>query len=295
MTGTQRPSLDDAFTHRKVKVNDVALHHVVGGEGPALLLLHGWPETWWEWRRVMPALAKRFSVIAADLRGFGDSDKPPAEAGYDVATLCADLAGLLDHLNMRRAHVAGHDLGGLVAYAFARLHADRVERLALMDAPLPLYGLQVPFWPEIEKQLWHQRFHRVPHLPEALISGRERLYLSWFFQSAYDPSAIGAEDIDEYVRAYSMPGALSSGFAFSRATEKSAAQVMAASNRPMDIPLLFLGGEMSLGTSFEPFLNQIALNAKTVTVPRSGHWMPEENPAFVSEQLLAFFSEEHGS
>jgi pimeloyl-ACP methyl ester carboxylesterase len=281
---------NDVFKHHKAAVNGIALHYVVGGEGPPLMLLHGWPQTWWEWRRVMPTLASRFTMIAVDLRGFGDSEKPPAEAGYDVATLCADLAGLLDHLKFSAVGLAGHDLGGLVAYAFARLHAKRVRRLALLDAPLPLYGLEVPGWAEIEKRLWHQRFHRVPHLPEALIRGRERLYLSWFFQSAYDPSAIGPEDIDEYVRAYSLPGGLSSSFAFGRVVEKSAAQVKEASRGPMDIPLTFFGGQTSLGAAFADHLKQITTEGQTVVVPSSGHWMPEENPAFVAEKFTAFFS-----
>ncbi len=236
----------------------------------------------------MPALAENFTVFALDLRGFGDSEKVPPESGYDAANLCADLLALLDRLDLRSVNLVGHDLGGLVAYAFTRFHSDRVERLALADTPLPLYDLEVPEWSEIEKRLWHQRFHQVPYLPEALITGRERLYLSWFFSSAYDPTAIGPEDIDEYVRTYASPGGLSSGFAFSRAIDRSAAQVKAAAHGKMTTPLLFLGSEMTLQDVFDEPLKQIAANVKTVVVPRSGHWMPEENPDFFTEQLLSF-------
>ncbi|CAL1238953.1 alpha/beta fold hydrolase [Candidatus Methylocalor cossyra] len=184
------------FSHHMARVNGVRLHYVTGGKGPPVVLLHGWPQTWWEWRRIMPTLAEQFTVIALDLRGFGDSEKP--ESGYDVATLGADLVALLDHLWLGAARLAGHDLGGWVAYAFARLHTDRVERLALADTPLPLFGVDAPMWPEIEKRLWHLRFFQVPHLAEALIGGRERLFLDWFFrQSAYDPSTIGPADLDE--------------------------------------------------------------------------------------------------
>jgi pimeloyl-ACP methyl ester carboxylesterase len=275
--------------HETAGVNGVRLHYVIGGSGPAVLLLHGWPQTWWEWRRVIPRLIERYTVIAADLRGFGDSEKPAPEKGYDVASVCADLAELTQQLKVQRLRVVGHDLGGLVAYAFARLYPDHAERLALLDAPLPLYGLEVPFWQEIEKQLWHQRFHRVPYLPEALIAGKERLYLSWHFARAYNPAAIGPQDIDEYVRCYASPGGLAASFAFSRAAEESAAQVKAAAGKKMTIPVLFLGGELTLQDRFGPFMNQIAHEARAVEVPRSGHWMPEENPAFVAEQLLSFF------
>lgn len=279
------------FSHHTAVGNGIGLHYVNGGQGPAVLLLHGWPQTWWEWRRVMPSLAERFTVIAPDLRGFGDSAKPPPEDGYDVATLCADILALLDRLNIRAVRLAGHDLGGLVAYAFARLQSDRVEKLALADTPLPLYGLDVPGWSQIEKHLWHLRFHRVPYLPEALIAGRERLYLSWFFVShASDPSAIGPEDIDEYVRSYASPGGLSAGFAFSRAVDRSAAQVKAASQKKMTIPLLFLGGESSLRDVFAEPLKQIATDVRTIIVPHSGHWMPEENPSFFAKELLSFFA-----
>lgn len=291
MGSEQAAGLDTMFSHHMAAVNGVRLHYVIGGEGPPVLLLHGWPQTWWEWRRIMPALAERFTVIALDLRGFGDSEKPPPERGYDVASLCADLDALLDHLALGPVRLVGHDLGGLVAYAFAWLHADRVERLALADTPLPLYGLDAPTWPEIEKRLWHQRFHRVPYLPEALIGGRERIYLSWFLkQGCYDPSAIGPEDVDEYVRTYASPGGLSSGFAFSRAVDRSAAQVKAVAQGKMTIPLLFLGSEVTLRDIFAEPLEQIATDVRTVVVPRSGHWMPEENPVFFVEQLLSFFS-----
>ena len=230
------PHSFEGLRHQSIPTHGVRLHAVSAGD-PAMqtvVLLHGWPQTWWEWRHVMPALSQRFHVVALDLRGFGDSDRPAPESGYDVATLAADIAGVLDHLAVARAHVVGHDLGGHVAYAVARLHPQRVDKLALADTPLPLYGLEVPGWAQVEKRLWHQQFHRVPYLPEALIAGRERLYLSWFFSMhAWNRSAIGPADVDEYVRAYSAPGGLSAGFAFSRTTERSAEQVKAASTGPL--------------------------------------------------------------
>jgi pimeloyl-ACP methyl ester carboxylesterase len=282
---------DRRFRHRKDTVNGTSLHSVVGGEGSAILLLHGWPQTWWEWRHLLPRLAAKHAVIAADLRGFGDSSKPAPEAGYDVATLCQDLCELLDAQGHSTATVIGHDLGGLVAYAMARLHPRRVERLVLLDAPLPIYGLEVPAWSQIEKQLWHQRFHKVPWLPEALITGRERLYLGWHFaQSIQNPAAITESDLDEYVRAYSQPGGLGAGFAFSRAAEISARQVRAVAGERMTIPLLFFGGATTLGKVFEPHLDQLATDFRVAVVPDSGHWMPEENPDFVLAQLDRFLS-----
>ena len=157
--------------------------------------------------------------------------------------MCADLIGLLDTLEIPSASVVGHDLGGLVAYAMGRLHPERVSHLAPLDAPLPLLGLEVPAWSQIEKRLWHQRFHRVPFLKEALIGGRERLYLSWHYaQTIQNVGAISAEDIDEYVRCYTQAGGLAASFAFGRAIDMSAEQVRAASQEKMAISLLFFGG-----------------------------------------------------
>lgn len=284
-------SFEAIFSHHMASVNGTRLHYVCGGTGPPVLLIHGWPQTWWEWRRIMPALAERFTVFAPDLRGFGDSEKPPPESGYDVATLCTDLRELLDQLALGPARLVGHDLGGLVAYAFARLHPDRTARLALADTPLPLFGLDAPAWPAIEKGLWYQRFHGVPYLPEALITGRERVYLSWHFsQGRHNPTAISQADIDEYVRSYASPGGLAAGFAFSRALDRSAAEVAAAARGPLPTPLLFLGGELTLADVFAEPLTRFAADAHTVVVPQAGHWIPEENPAFVVEQLLAFFA-----
>jgi pimeloyl-ACP methyl ester carboxylesterase len=277
------------FRHRKDRVNGIFLHSVVGGTGPAVVLLHGWPQTWWEWRHVMPALAEHYTVIAVDLRGFGDSERPAPENGYDASTMCADLIGLLDTLNVSSASMVGHDLGGLVAYALARLHPARVGRLALLDAPLPLFGLNAPAWTAIAQRLWHQRFHRVPFLAEMLIAGRERLYLSWHFaQTIQNVGAITPEDLDEYVRCYSQAGGLAASFAFGRAIEVSAKQISAVAFDKVSIPLLFLGGARSLADAFKDDLEQIATDARVVVVPGSGHWMPEENPDFVTRELGAF-------
>jgi pimeloyl-ACP methyl ester carboxylesterase len=205
--------------------------------------------------------------------------------------MCADLVGLLDALDLSSANVVGHDLGGLVAYALAGLHPGRVDRLALLDAPLPLFGLEVPAWNAIQERLWHQRFHRVPFLPEALIAGRERLYLSWHFaQTIQNVGAITSDDLDEYVRCYSQAGGLAASFAFGRAIETSAEQVRAAADETMSIPLLFFGGAKSLAGAFKDHLGQIATDARLLVVPDSGHWMPEENPAFVTKELESFFA-----
>jgi pimeloyl-ACP methyl ester carboxylesterase len=281
---------DGRFRHRKDKVNGISLHSVVGGAGPAVLFLHGWPQTWWEWRHVMSVLGDGYTVIAVDLRGYGDSERPAPEKGYDAATMCADLVGLLDTLDVPSAKVVGHDLGGLVAYALARLHPGRVDRLALLDTPLPLLGIEVPAWRAIEQRLWHQRFHRVPFLPETLIAGRERLYLSWHFaQTIQNVGAITSDDLDEYVRCYSQAGGLAASFAFGRAIETSAEQVRAAAGDKMSIPLLFFGGAKSLAGAFKDHLENIATDSRLLVVPDSGHWMPEENPAFVTKELQAFF------
>jgi pimeloyl-ACP methyl ester carboxylesterase len=177
-----------------------------------VVLLHGWPSTWYEWRHVMPLLAARFRVIAPDLRGLGDSSRPAA--GYDKKTVAADLWQLLSGtLGLSRWHLVGHDWGGPVAFALAAAHPEAIRTLTIVDVTLPGIG------PDISQggKRWHHAFHMTPDLPEALVQGRERAYLSWFYESfSWQRGVFGAADIDEYLRTYTQPGALRAGFAFYR-------------------------------------------------------------------------------
>lgn len=208
------------LVHRYATLSHVKMHYVEAGSGPPLVLLHGYPETWYEWRHVIPLLAPRFRVIAPDLRGLGDTSRPAA--GYDKRTVAADVRELLrEHLKLDSIGLVGHDWGGPVAYALARLAPDLVRRLAIIDVVIPGDGR--PGGISQGGARWHHGFHRTPHLPEALTAGREAIYLSYFYDEFVSiAGAITSADIAEYVRSYSQPGAMRCGFEYYRATDEDA-------------------------------------------------------------------------
>ena len=205
--------------HHHARLADVSLHYVSAGAGDPVVLLHGWPSTWYEWRHVMDRLAGRHRVIAPDLRGLGDSTRPPG--GYDKKTVAASLWELLHgHLKLARWHLVGHDWGGPVAFALAAAHPEAIRTLAIVDVTLPGIG------PDISQggKRWHHAFHMTPELPEALVRGRERIYLGWFYEAfSWRREAFAPADLDEYLRTYTQPGALEAGFAYYRNIPRDAA------------------------------------------------------------------------
>ncbi len=280
------------FTHHTAELDEVRLHYVTAGSGKsAVVLLHGWPQTWWEWRRVMPALAERYTVVAPDMRGLGDSSCP--QGGYDKRTVAEDIwrlvTGVLGH---RRFFLVGHDWGGPVAYALATAHPEAVRRLAVLDVVIPFGSPDALTW---GGKRWHHGFHWVRDLPEALVTGRERLYLSWFYTNlAYNPAAITPEDIDEYVRAYSQPGVLRAGFEYYRATPRDIADNNEAMKTTLPMPVLGLGGSggKGRGTQVVENLRVLADDVRGGAIDDCGHWVPEEQPAVLARELLAFFGED---
>jgi pimeloyl-ACP methyl ester carboxylesterase len=283
-------SFDAAFSHHTAMVDGVRLHYVVGGQGDPVVLLHGWPQTWYEWRRAMPALAERHTVIAPDLRGLGDSAKPLS--GYDARTVAADVHGLVRQLGHSRIFLAGHDIGGWVAMAYAAAHRDEVRRLAILET-FPADESILPFTAlNPEQSLWHVGFHFQRDLPEALIAGRERLYLSHFYRgAAYNPAAIDEAAIDEYVRCYAAEGGLRAGFEYYRALFTNIEQTKEDFRTKLEMPFLALGGEFSFGPFLEQEWPKYATNVQAEVVPQAGHWIPEEQPEFLGERLLTFFDE----
>lgn len=280
------------FKHDYAVVGEVMLHYVTAGSGPPVVLLHGWPQTWYEWRHVIPALAKHYTVIAPDLRGLGDSSRPLS--GYDKRTVAEDVWKLVhDHLGHRRFLLVGHDWGGPTAYALAAAHPDAVEKLVLIDVVVPGDGGDF----SQGGRRWHHQFHITPDLPEALTEGRERVYLRWFYQTfAYRPDAIGEADLDEFVRTYAQPGAMRAGFAYYRAMTQDAAD-----NRTrialgkLSMPTLGIGGAVGYphgrGRAHEPeeSLRRVAHDVKGLVIPECGHFVPEEQPERLVAALLDFF------
>ena len=278
------------LSHHHAKLDGVTLHYVVSGRGPAVVLLHGWPQTWYEWRHVIPALAERYTVIAPDLRGLGNSSRP--ETGYDKKTVANDVWQLVNgKLGHERFFVVGHDWGGPTAYALAAAHPEAVTRLAILDVVIPGDGGDF----SQGGRRWHHQFHLTPDLPEALTEGRERLYLSWFYRTfGHRPDAISEADIDEYLRTYAQPGAMRAGFAYYRALPQDAADNRANAERlKLPMPVLALGGAGGRGRGREPedSLRRLALNVQGEVVAECGHWIPEEQPRYLAERLLGFFAE----
>lgn len=281
-------------THHYAELGDVILHYVTAGRGPPVVLIHGWPQTWYEWRHTIPALAETYTVIAPDMRGLGDSSRPLS--GYDKRTIGNDIWRLVsEKLGYDRFLLVGHDWGGPTAYAIAADHPDAVEKLVIVDVVIPGSGGDF----SQGGRRWHHQFHITPDLPEALTEGRERVYLQWFYQTfAYYPGAISDADIDEFVRTYRQPGAMRAGFSLYRALEQDAAVNAAqlASGFRLPMPVLAIGGGCSYphargrGTEPEESLRQVAVDVRGAVVPDCGHFVPEEQPEIFNRLLLEFFA-----
>ena len=222
------------FSHHTATVNGIQLHYVIGGKGDPVVLLHGWPETWYAWHKVMPALAKNYTVIAPDLRGLGDSSKPLT--GYDGKTLAEDIHQLVTQLGFKTLFLVGHDIGTQVAYSYAAAHPTEVKKLVVMELTIP------GFAPAGRMPLWWATFHQTPDVPEALVEGKEMTYLSWFYHNlAFNPAAITQADINEYVSHYSAPGGMHAGFEYYRAFPQDAIQNMNYSKSNLTMPVLAMG------------------------------------------------------
>lgn len=281
-------TLPSGFAHHTLRTSAGRLHWVQGGSGPLLLLLHGWPQTWYEWRRVLEPLAEHFTVVAVDWRGAGASYRPAS--GYDGDTIAAELRELTSHLDAGPATVVGHDWGAVFGYCYAAQNRDDVRALAILEMALPGLGLmEQAFVPAAGGNfLWHLPFQSVPDVPALLIEGHEREYLQWFFQHfAYDPAAIGPEDLEEYVRAIRQPGALRAGLAVYEQYFTTADQVAAHAKQPLEIPAVGWGGEACLGGLTLGTVQAVAPQAGGGVLERSGHWMAEERPDAVVEIVLA--------
>jgi pimeloyl-ACP methyl ester carboxylesterase len=268
------------------------LHYVTAGHGSdTVVLLHGFPQTWWEWRKAMPALIEAgYRVVAPDYRGAGHSSR--SAAGYDKRTMAGDIHRLLrQHLDVSdRIILVGHDIGLMVAYAYAQAYRDEVSHLAVIDAPLP--GTAVFDRLRTDPRVWHFAFHAARDVAEMLVAGRERLYLQAFFNARiFNPSAIGPDDLDVYVNAYSAPGAMRAGFELYRAFDRDAEENRASLQRngKLTIPVLAVGGTISTsGSLVAEMMREVAINVTEYRVPQTAHWVPEENASAFSPALLEF-------
>jgi pimeloyl-ACP methyl ester carboxylesterase len=264
----------------------IKLRYLVAGQGEPVILLHGFAQTSEMWRPLMAELGKTRTVIAPDLRGFGGSSKPPA--GYDKKTMAQDIHALVEQLGLTHVRIAGHDIGLMVAYAYAAQYPDEVERIALMDAFLPGVGNTDGIF--LLRDKWH--FHFYGETPLKLVKGRERIYFDHFWSDfAADPKkSVSEADRRFYTKAYAQPGAMKAGFEVFRAFDQDAKDFRELAKTKLKVPMLVLTGERASGDFLIQQGRMVADNVEGVTVRGSGHWLMDEAPDQVVPKLVSFFS-----
>jgi pimeloyl-ACP methyl ester carboxylesterase len=272
------------LTHHMMEANGIRLHYVIAGRGEPLVLLHGFGETWYEWHDLIPSLAAHYTVIAPDLRGAGDSERPLT--GYDKKTMAEDIHQLVHQLGYTKIDLVGHDIGLMVAYAYAAAHPDEVRHLILVDAPIP----GVADWDAVKEHEWHFAFQSVPDLPEALVAGKERLYLTtaFYYAKAYNPSAFTEQRIDEYVRHYAEPGAMRAAFSYFAAFPQDERDNQVYAHTKLSMPVLAIGGEESYGPKMQETAQAVATDVTAVSLLDCGHWVPVEQPQALIQNILDF-------
>jgi len=275
---------DETIVSRIVEIDGVKLHYLTAGQGPPLILLHGYAETSRMWKPIIPVLAERFTVIAADLPGIGDSDIPAD--GLDMKSAAIRIHGLARSLGAQKAEVVGHDIGLMVAYAYAAQFPTEVTKLVLMDAFLPGVG----GWEAVynNPSIWHFRFNGPT--PEALVQGRERTYFEYFWNdlAADKTHSIPEADRKAYTAAYARAGRMHAGWAYFVSFQQAAKDFAQLSQTKLTMPVLTIGGEKSLGEALGQQTKLVATDVTVVVLKNTGHWVLEERPRDTTEALQRF-------
>ncbi|AOS61518.1 alpha/beta fold hydrolase [Actinoalloteichus hymeniacidonis] len=290
-------ALDGDFSSNHAEVNGVRLHYVEGGTGEPLLLLGGWPQTWWQWHKVMPALARRYRVIAVDLRGMGGSTKP--EAGYDKKTMAHDIHELIKHLGLTTATLAGHDIGAMVATAHAAIYPEATTKLVILDVPHPdETWADMRLLPELDQEvdgtptpgryyLWWFAFNQVRGLPEQLLAGRSRILADWLFDRlAKDPASLDERSRQIYAHAYSTADAVRAGNSWYQAFPTDI--VDEQSYPKLSLPILALGGAQANYPMLAAVMPSKGTDVRLVEIADCGHYLPDEQPEAVVDALTDF-------
>ncbi|WP_330178643.1 alpha/beta hydrolase [Nocardia sp. NBC_01503] len=288
------PAFENTFRHEFAEVDGVRMHYVAGGSGSPVVLIHGWPQTWFGWWPIMPALAEQHTVYAIDLPGLGDSSGSPT--GYDKATLARYVHTLIaDRLGIRDARIVGHDFGAAVAFEYAAQFPADTALLGYLDLPLPGPAIDAATYRSLS---WHIAFHSQRRVPEAVVGEHVREYLALFYpQVSYGGSAFGGTsdrspftdaEVDEFARTYSRPEVLTGGFELYRALDNDVRDTVAAA--PTQVPTLLMTAQGQLDAVRATVSPRIANIVRAVDVPHAGHWLVEENPRFVTAELQRFLA-----
>ena len=283
MASAQFEPFPSRFQIKTIAANGTQIHVRVGGKGPAVILIHGFGDTGDMWAKLAADLVRDHTVVVPDLRGMGLSAKPAD--GYDKWTQAADMRVFLEALGIDQAAVVGHDIGTMVAYAYAARYRDKTEKLVVMDAPVP----GVPPWDDIVRspQLWHFDFGGPD--AERLVKGRERIYLDRFWNEfAGTPSKIGEATRRHYASLYAQPGAMRAAFAQFRSIRKDADDNKKTLATKLAIPVLAIGGEKSFGKMEAVVMRNAATDVTEVVIPDAGHWLMEEQPAATIKAVRQF-------
>ncbi|OCX52115.1 alpha/beta hydrolase [Mucilaginibacter sp. PPCGB 2223] len=272
------------FKHQYATVNGVKLHYVIGGKGEPLLLVHGFGQNWYMWNRLLPELSKHFTVIAPDMRGVGESGKPAG--GYDKKNMAVDMHELMQKLGYKHINLAGHDIGLMVAYAYAAQFPADVKKLALMDALLP--GIE-PVWSQVKSQAWWFGFFAQPHSGE-IVSGKVGLFFTDFWPTVgFQKNAFTKAEVAEFIRAYSVPGATTGAFHWFGEFNQDAKDNIEFAKHKLPMPLLTVGSDHFSGSFLAAHARLVAVNVQESIIKDSGHWVVQEQTAQVQKALLGFF------
>jgi len=279
-------TLGGGFVSDTAQVNKTTLHYIRGGTGPTVILLHGFPEDWYAYHRLMPRLAKQFTVVAVDLRGVGGS--AAAVGGYDAANMAEDVRQLAEHLHLEHVYVVGHDIGGMVAYAFARRYPETSRGVMMLDVPLPGIGP----WDAVKAKpiTWHINFQQTPELPEQLLAGREAIYFRHFL----DRDTFSDADVTHYAQAYAAPGHLRAMLEIYRAFPANE-KFNASQQSAIGVPLVLAPGENSPFEKLMPSLAEAlrahgCTNVKIEVIKNSVHYVADEQPDAVVELIERYAS-----
>ncbi|HKR81622.1 MAG TPA: alpha/beta hydrolase [Candidatus Saccharimonadales bacterium] len=284
------------FEHQTAEVNGINVHYVIGGSGAPLLLWHGFCETWYCWRKIMPELAKRFTVIAPDMRGFGDSGKP--EGKYDARLLATDLYQLVQQLGFEKLGIVAHDMGAPAALMFAAEHPEMVQGLVYLEEPVLTKATMADihaFTPEAVQNglLWWWRFAFAYDLPETLLAGKEQEFLAWFHQhGTFDPGAVEKEAAREYLRTFASTEGIRGAFGVYRGIFDTIEQTETLTGEhKITVPVLGLGGAKGKGDQVAHQLRQVARHVSGGTVENCGHFVADEQPEVLIKHVLSFFDD----
>jgi len=279
------------WTHGTVATNGIRLHYVTQGDGPLMLLLHGFPEFWYSWRQQIPAFAADRTVVALDLRGYNDSDRPAATSAYALSELVADVRGAIFSLGFDRCVLVGHDWGGAIAWAVAYAHPDLVERLVVLNIPHPAcFAAGLRTWQQLRRS-WYIFFFQIPWLPEAILHLDLRQAVERAFRGmAVDKTAFSDRDIDAYTAALSKPGALTAALNYYRNVFDG--NLLTREWGKLDIPTLTIWGEddTALGKELTAGTEAYVTDWQLRFIPRCSHWVQQEQPQLVNQYIREFLA-----